>query len=441
MSVQAGAAVVDLALPAEVPVAVLIPSIVDIVRGPVPHPEATGYWLSSPGTSALPGSSTLAQNGIVDGTVLVLSRSAPPAPVARCDDAAEAVTAALAAGDAPTRRRADRAAGAVAAACLTGVGGLTLIRNALGGNGIGSQATAGAAAGAAALAATAAAIAQGVHRDATAGLTLSALAAAFAAVAGFLLVPGRPGLPNVLLAAMAAAVTTALGARIAGCTRTALTAMAGVALAVAVAALVGVLTGARAHAIGAVSALASVGLLGLSARVSLVLAGLSPRLDAAAPDPDRLAAAAVRADRWLTGLVAACAAAAAAGAAVTALAGGPRPGRLAFAAFTGVLLLMRARTFGGRRALVLVAGGLVAVGTALGAAAIGAPGRGPWIVAATAALAGAAMFLGWVAPALTQSPPLRWGIGLLECLALVAMAPLTCWICGAYGALRGLGIR
>ncbi len=441
MSVQAGAAVVDLALPGEVPVAVLIASIVEIVHGPAPHPEAISYRLSPPGNAALPESSTLAQNGIVDGAVLVLSRSAPPAPVARYDDAAEAVSAALATPDAPAGRRTARAAGAVAAACLTGIGCLALVRNACSGSAIGANATAAVAAAAAVVATTAAAITHRAHRDAAAGLTMSALATAFAAVAGFVGVPGRPGMPNVLLAAMAAAVTAALAARVSGCDRTALTAVTAVAMAVAVAAAVGVLTGAPAHAIGAVSTLASLGLLGLAARVSLVLAGLSPRLDDSPPDADRLAAAAVRADRWLTGLVAAGSAAAAAGAAVTVLVGGPRLGRLAFAAVTGMLLLLRARTVGGRRALALVAGGLVAVGAALAAAAIGTPERGPWIAAATATLAGAAACLGWVAPALTRSPPLHRGVGLLEWLGLVSMAPLTCWVCGAYSAVRGLDFR
>jgi hypothetical protein len=53
-------------------------------------------------------------------------------------------------------------------------------------------------------------------------------------------------------------------------------------------------------------------------------------------------------------------------------------------------------------------------------------------------LAAAAVYLGFVAPVMSPSPVLRRGVELSEYLALVAMAPLTCWICGFYGAVRAL---
>ena len=77
VSVHAGTAVVDLALPAAVPVATLIPSIVDILDGHGADRSgdqpADRYRLSLPGAPALHASTTLAQNGIRDGAVLILS--------------------------------------------------------------------------------------------------------------------------------------------------------------------------------------------------------------------------------------------------------------------------------------------------------------------------------------------------------------------------------
>lgn len=456
VSVHAGTAVVDLALPAGVPVAVLIPSIVDILEGRGVDSsgdlEARRYQLSRPGASALDTSKTLAQNDIRDGTVLVLGQSRTPPPTPRYDDIAEAVSATLDAAARPRshhrHRQATRLTAAVAASCLTAIGGLALIRNALSANDTrDSGTTAGVAALAGLIALLFAVIAHRAYRDLIAGLALSVIATAFAAVAGFLAVPGAPGIPRVLLAAMAAALTSVLAMRVSGCGAVTLTAVSCVAMVIAVAALVGVITAAPLQAIGSVSTLASLGLLGVAARVSVVLAGLSPQLPPT-PDPDNidpdgagLAAKAIRADNWLASLLAAFSSSAAVGAVMTVLAGAPRLRCIAFGAATGALLLLRSRSLDRRRTLVLVISGIVITATTFGVAAVSAPAHGPWIAAVTAMLAAAAIYLGFVAPAISLSPVVRRSVEVVECLALVAMVPLTCWICGLYGAVRGLNLK
>ncbi len=442
VSVHAGTAVVDLALPAGVPVAVLIPSIVDMldrVDG-FDACEPRRYELFRPGTPALAASTTLADNDIRDGAVLVLDR--PPTPVAapRCDDAAQAVSATLAAAAPSWGRRGARLAGAIAATCSTGTGGLSLIRNAFTRNEAG---TAGVAACAGLVALLFAVIAHRTFRDAIAGLALSLIATAFAAIAGFLAVPGIPGIPNALLAATAAAATSVLAMRASGCGAVTLTAVSCSAAVVAAAALAGLITSAPLQALGSVSALVSLGLLGVAARVSIVLAGLSPRL---ASDPDDIGAAgvaakAIRADDWLASLLAAFSSSAAVGAVVTVLAGAPRLCCIAFGALTGALLLLRSRCNDVRRALVFVITGLAIAATTFGAAAIHAPEHGPWVAAGSAILAAAAMCLGFVVPALSFSPVAHRSVELLESSALVALVPLTCWVCGLYGAVRGLILR
>jgi type VII secretion integral membrane protein EccD len=135
VSVHAGTAVVDVALPAAVPVATLIPSIIDILDDcgadkPGDQP-ATVYQLSRPGASALHASTTLAQNDIRDGAVLILSQSRRDLPAPRHDDVAEAVAATLDANARSWTGRANRLTGAASAGFFTGIGGLVLIRNTL----------------------------------------------------------------------------------------------------------------------------------------------------------------------------------------------------------------------------------------------------------------------------------------------------------------------
>ena len=440
--IHAGPAAVDLVLPAAVPVATLIPSIVDVLEGAHGCDDPKRYQLSGLGASPFDRSTTLAQNDIRDGAVLVLSQSSTPPPAPRYDDVAEAVSATLDAPARPWSTPAYRVAGAVAASCLTCIGVLALTRNTFSTDAARHPGTGGVAALAGVAAVLGAAVAHRAYRDPIAGLALGVIAIGFAAAAGFLAVPGAPGIANVLLAAMAAAVTSVMVMRAAGCAVVPLTAVSCVAMIIAVAALVGLMTAAPLQCIGSVSALTSLGLLGLAARVSIALAGLSPRLPPAvdAIESD-VSAKAIRADAWLTSLLAAFASAAAIGAIVTVLAGAPRLPCIAFAGITGAVLVLRARCIDGRRTLVFVTSGIVTLATTFGVAAISAPNHGTWVVAATTIVAAAAMYLGFVAPALTLSPVARRGVELLEWLALLAMAPLTCWICGVYGAVRGLNLR
>ena len=443
VSVHSGTAVVDVALPGEIAVAVLIPSIVDIlkVRGCEAVLEAERYQLSPLGAPALDPLTTLAQHGIDDGAVLVLSRQVNP-PVPRHDDVAVAVSAVLDKANPPEgrarHRQAVRCVGAVAANCLAGAGGLALVRNALSDNAAGGVGEAGVLASGAIVALLLAAIACRTYRDPTAGLALSVIAAELALLAGFLAVPGAPDVPNVLLGASAAAVTAVTAIYATGRGAITLAAMACAATVIAAAALVGVFSAAPLRAVGAASALISLGLLGMAARASIALAGLSPASDV--DDYADVATNAIRADNWLTSLLSGLSSSVAVGAVVTVLAGTSRLSCIAFGALTSALLLLRARSEEGRRMLVLVISGIVVTGVTFGAAALRAPQQGPWIATSAVAVAGAAMYLGFVAPTLSLSPLARRSVDLLECVALIALIPLTCWICGLYGAIRGLNI-
>lgn len=457
VSVHADAVRVDLALPAAVPIAALIPAIVDILaaadrRSAVAPADlaATNYRLSRLGASALDASTTLAQNGIRDGTILVLTPSATELPTPFFDDAAEAVSATLDAVTRPWTRRAARLTSALAASWLAGISGLVLIRNSFATTGARhAGATVGLAAMAGCVALLATVLAHRTCRDPIAALTFGLLAAGFSAVAGFIAVPGGPGAPNVLLAVMAAAVTSVVAIGVTGSGAVTLTAVSCFTVVIAVTALAGVITAAPLPAIGSISAVVSLGLLEASARVSIMLAGLSPRLpsaldlDQALLATDRWADKAIHADDLLTSLVAAFSASAAVGAIVVGVHNTGTPGfaGVAFATVIGAVLVLRARSQTDlSRTLVLVGGAVATISTTVVRAAGAFPQHALWIGAATAILAGVTLSLGLTTPAITFSPVARRSVELVEYLLLAAAVPLACWISGCYGALRGLNL-
>ncbi|BAX91151.1 ESX-4 secretion system protein eccD4 [Mycobacterium shigaense] len=385
VSIHADGSVVDVALPSQMPVGTLIPPIVDIVEGRAvdrpPDPTARHYQLCRPGTAALHVAMTLAQNGIRDGDTLVLSRTQARAVVPRHDDVAEAVWSTLPTGgtDRPQRRHAARLTGAVAAVLFTIVGSVALLRNALFLNitrHFDATASALALAGIAAL--MFATIGYRAHRDAVATTTLGVIATVFVASAGFLAVPGVPGLANVLLAAMAAAVASTVVMRITGCGTTVFTAMVCFEVTAALAALAGLVTDAPLRAVSSVATLVSLGLLGATGRVSIILAGLAPILfeaPNAEPHADELPERVIRADGCLASLVAAFSSSAAAGAIATAVGGAPRAACSAFGALSATLLVLHGQRIQ-RRTLICVINGIVSTATVLGFAAVTPRTRG-----------------------------------------------------------------
>ncbi|MCV7233242.1 type VII secretion integral membrane protein EccD [Mycobacterium branderi] len=424
---------VDLALPAAVPIATLIPAIVDIL--PAGHALGDGptrYQLSCPGEVPLDASTTLAQQGIRDGAVLILSCSSTDISAPQFDDAAEAVSASLATAARASSGHGPRITGALAGFCLASIGAALLTRQSLCDNGS-RQAGAAIAAVAGGIALAAATLTQRGFRDSTIAQALALLAIGFAAVAGLLAVPGGPGAPNALLAATTAGVTAVVVVRLTGCDTPLFTAAAGFALLSAIAALAATVTNVPLPAIGAVCVVVSLALIAVSPLISILLTGLSPRL---ADDmlPDTLPAKAIRADTWLTGLIGAFSTTAACGA-VTVANCAPGVIGVVFAAVTGAVLLAQARSHRDMpKVLTLVTNGTATLSAALVAGAIAFRPPVAWLAAATAMLTAAA----FIAPTVRLSPVAQRGFELLERLALAALVPLGCWLCGLYGAARGL---
>jgi type VII secretion integral membrane protein EccD len=456
VSVYSKSVRVDLALPAAVPVESLISPIVDILAADDGHrgeSMAAHYQLSLPGHVALDPSKTLAQSGIRDGTALILTRSSTELAAPCFDDAAEAVSMSLAMTARPWTRWAARLTGALAASSLAGIAALILVRAAFYTDASRRTDDAVLAAAIGAIALLAATVGYHAFRDRISVLTLGVVASGFAALGGLLAVPGDPGAPSALFAAMAAAATSMLTMHLTGCCTVAFTALSCFATATAGAAAVSVVTAAPLQAVGAMSAAISLALLEASARVSIMLAGLSPRLasdpKAATDEPTtaqhRLRVKAIRADNWLTSLVFAFSTSAglgAIGAAIGACAAdGPRLLGITFTAAVGGVLLLRARTHSGlARSLPLVASGTATLSAAFVVAAAAYPPHAPWIAVAAAMVAAAALGFGLSMPATALSPIGRRSIELLEYLILAAVVPLACWICRLYSAARGFNL-
>lgn len=423
---------VDVALPADVPVAELVPMVLELVGEPEAGRAARPQpWrLTGVAGGSLPAGATLAELGMLDGEQLRLAPSAPTPPAPVFDDPVDALAAGAAAGQATPRfETAVVVAVAVAAAGLLAAAGPGSVPSALiaGGGAIAAVVGAGRVA----------------HRDdAPAGLVhapargVALAGVALAAAAGWTALPGTPGAGPLMGAVVAAGIAAAAAQLVLRVVAPTLVA-AGVVAVVAAAGAIAVRLGAAPVAAAtAAAALAVVGAPAL-ARVALRLAGL-PRpvvpadgAELTRPEP-RLSAAelAERGDLargYLAGLAGASAVIAAVGA-VGASAEGGWAGS-AFAADTVAVLLLRARGFAdvAPARTALAAAAVAAVGLA---ATVGVPGSAVGLVACTALGAGAAAGVVALAAAAhgrrpSPSPVLRRTLDLLEGVLVTASVPLA----------------
>lgn len=253
-----------------------------------------------------------------------------------------------------------------------------------------------------------------------------AVAATMAALAGSVLVPGEPGLADVLLAAAAASVIAVVSARVAGDPVGVTSAAACLGLLCTGVALAATLCGLDTAQAGVVLAVVAVALLTLTSRVVVRVHGAQ-----------LLTARATAARRLSNGL----AGGAAVGAALGVLAAGsaaPCWSRYAFAAAVAVVLLMRIRAHPG----ALPATALVLAGSTCGAVVLVdlqrlAPAL-TWLVCLLALSAGAgAAWLGAHPSAVALSPVSSRVLTVLEHVLLVAVVPLACWSLDAFALAGG----
>lgn len=439
LSIQHGPHTVDLALPRETPVGALLPSIVDILqRGGVALDAGLGWHLSRVGRERLDSVASLHDNAIRDGELLLLTTTPTPAPEWVHDDPWHAVVDTADTGGAPTRVIAT-----AACLCVVVLGATGLVWS-----GVVTDATSHLITGATIASAVAigAVAVRRAHPDPVLCVTLSVIAVLFAAAAGFLAVPAGPSTANALLAtAIACSVSTVL-LRVTRCGSVCLTPIATFTALTSVACACGVVWTIPVATSGATLATLSLGVLGVSARLSIAAAGLTPAIpntdDPEGDGPASETPRAVTVHNTLTGLVIGSASAATLGAALVAsdLVGEGRmwPMGAAFAVVVGLVMVLRARVHIDMcRRIALVVGGMAATAAGVALVVVSAPGQANWVCLLATAV-GLSMLGGKFGA--TVNPLVRRAVEVSEYLALAAVVPLACWVGGLYGLIRGVSL-
>jgi len=469
VSVLAPRTRVDVALPPDVPLADLLPVLLDMTGEGAGGARGAGGWTLAPlGQGPVDPSRTLASLGVLDGDQLVLRRRADAAPPPLFDDVVDAVAEA-----APASYRAWGPGQArVLGLCGLGLGlagavvALVVAGRAPGtGGGLGTAVVGGVAAlGAFALAA----VCTRVLDEPGAGSVLAAGAVGLAGAAGVAAVPWGPVGAATSLAATAGAPQLLLGAALAAATAGVALLALGTAGRAGVAALLGALTATVLLALAAgvatvvdagdaAAVAAGAGALALVASALLPRTGIAlarlplPRVPGSAEeladDPGVAEHADIerRADRAhaaLTGLVLGCGTVTAGAVAVLALApvGGWRGvAAWVLAALLTALLALRSRTYAnGVQAVALLVCALLAGGALLVGWLLVAPPLVALLVVPAAALAAGAgaLVLGIVVPRRRFSPVARRAVDIAEAVGIAAVLPVALAVMDLYTAMR-----
>ena len=382
VSIKAGALQADVALPADIPVAELIPSVYDILGE---NPSVLGAcYLCRPGLPALDPSMSLSQNGIDDGALLILMPgTAVPLSVA-------VVHAADAVEVAGSKLQQWTAAQSRLAAVVFGI--------------------------------------------------------VLAGTAGLMVVPGSVGAPSLLLGAASTTAAATIGVRVTCYGRTALLAVTTTGALVAAAALGATVVNISVSSMGAALTVMSIGVLSLSARLAVRMSGLSSYVgDDLDPDSggadDDVWSRSARAQHVLTALVVGASTAATLATTAVALAGDRKLPEYLVAGAVAALLILRSRVYHHpiRRSALLL-NGLLSITTVLVGLRSVDPGLTAGVCGTATVLAAGAVWLGFAAPRAIDAPPVRRAVDLLDCLVLVATIPLTCWSSGVYEAVHGMSL-
>lgn len=454
---------VDMAIPVDVPVALVIPSVVDMVAqhsrtndfdNEGERYEPADWVLARIGHPPFSNSLSLGEHGVRDGELLMLESAADTAPTPLFDDIMYNVAIADADHFRGWTPRTARITGSVLAAItmLVGCLGLLTTPDALAGWITGSIAF-----GVTVLLVVAAMILGRVYGDGGTSLVLGGCALPMAFTAGMLFVPDHYGWAHMLLGSTLLGATAILVWRVTGVGLGLFIGAGALAVYAVPAALVGLLTDQPVRAIGAAAAALGLGGLSLAPRVSMLLAKLplppvpapgtpidptedDPDDHRALPTMDALRAKAERARMYLSGLVAATTLVTIAGslAATDPARGGFYWQGIALALVCAVVLMFRSRTYAGAdQAVVLITGGAaIVLLTLIGAAFVTDL---PLVVfGAAMVVLIAALILGIIVPNQSATPPMRRATELVEYGFVAAVLPLVFWVTSLYSLVREL---
>jgi type VII secretion integral membrane protein EccD len=411
---------VDLALPARLPPAALIPDIVRLAGVDTGMPAR--WQLTTVGGSVLDDSAPLRDQDVRDGDVLLLSAALPRVPRF---DRTDVVTTVLASAPPPGDRRALRVTvGLIAASAGTFAGVV--------GNRSASLFTLGLLL---CVVAGIAVTASRTGREMSVCGPLGCLTVLLAALCGALMVPGSPGVPHALLGVAVAAAVSLVLLRLRVGSPVTSTASACAALLCTVAMTGAVLWPVPRHSVGVALGLLALGALSIAPRLSVVFAGLAPSpalTDHPLTDADRRAAAG---HRVLVGLVIGSAAAAGVGAATVAVgclrSAGHWLSGAAFCAVVGTAMLLRSRCYaGGRCRWALLLSGMCSLTAALVLVAV------PYSHWAAVVAVGAGVTVIVRESPDEPSPVVSRSVELFEYAVLAAVAPVACAALDVFALVR-----
>ncbi|MFP5019841.1 type VII secretion integral membrane protein EccD [Pseudonocardia phyllosphaerae] len=421
----------DLALPADVAVAELVPMVREVVGGRPVSRRPEGWRFTGTSGVPLPPDATPDELSLRDGELLHLGPARPvPAPPV-VDDAADAVAESVrsATGPGPLPVGAVGATLLVVAAC-----------------GVLATVTGPLRPGAAVLAGAGALVALLVARR-SGGNGAACCAVPPAATAGLLALPPTTGAPSagaLLLAAAAAGAVAATGLVLLRVLSPLLLAATLATSATALAALAALVLDAPAPAVAAGLAAPALAVGPLLPRIALRLAGVAaPAVPTGAddlaaaehlPGAAELPARAELARGLLAGAVAGTALPAAGAAALAASGGGTAGAGLA--AVTAAVLLLRARTHTEPLPAQALTG--CALAGVAAAAVPAALAHGAEIRLAVAAGLGLATLVGAACVRATPSPPVRRALDVVELLLTAAAIPVALAAMGLFALVRGL---
>ncbi|NKQ56333.1 type VII secretion integral membrane protein EccD [Amycolatopsis sp. K13G38] len=440
---------IDVALPADIAVADLLPMLLDMANEASPDGGARhgGWSLAKLGDSPLDPSRTLASLGVVDGELLQLRRRNENPPPPLYDDVVDAIADADPDSFRPWTKETANRIGHIAGGLGLFVAAVALFTGGplFGGNGLAAALTAGVAA--IACVAVGATLVKGYQAEATGVVIAAAGGLPFAFVAGFYAVPGLTVRANLLLGSGLVVIVAAAAIMIMGSGITTFIAAATAGVIGVLAFTVATLIAHPAAGIAAGTVAFSLAAISMLPRATIWLAklplpnvpGTAEELkeDTSYPDYAVIERRTAVAHNYMTGLLIGCGSATAIAAIITATAPG------AFGIITGVVatlvLLLRARSYAnGAQAVALLTTGMVAGGGILigWLSSQGTTGRLLWVFAALVIVAAGSLVVGVVFPNQRFSPPLRRTVEIFEAVCIATVLPLALAVMDLYGTLR-----
>jgi type VII secretion integral membrane protein EccD len=444
---------IDVALPAGVAVADLLPMLLEMAKEATPDGGARhgGWCLAKLGDSPLEPSRTLASLGVVDGELLQLRKRAENPPPPLYDDVVDAIAESTPDSYRPWTKKTANRIGYIAGTLALFLAAITVLMTGplFGGDAVPAAIAAGAAA--IVCVALGTTIARGYQAE-TAGVLIAAAGGLpMAFVAGLYIVPGATGRANLLLACALVLIVASASIMLIGTGITVFVAAGSAALIGVIAFAIGTLIAHPAPGIAAGAAAVSLAALSVLPRITIQLARLPlPNVpgsaedlkeDSGFPDYRSIERRAGLAHEYMTGMIIGLGAATAISAIITA--GKGDFWAIATAVSATLVLLLRARTYAnGSQAIALLATGMFsAAGVMIGWLITSDTfGRLLWVFGSLVLIAAASLVFGVIFPEQRFSPPLRRTVEIIEAICIAVMLPLALAVMNLYGVLRNVNI-